>query len=189
MNEKKKIKKFLKIKLKIKIVLKKNYYMKTLHLNNVSGKYIDWINDFEIVKYTEQKFFKQTKNKIKKYIYEKLHSSTDLLLGIFFQQLHIGNIKLGNINWTHSTCDISFIIGDNKFLKKGIGTLAIRKMVNFAFKKLRLKKINAGYYSNNIASKKVLKKCGFVIEGKKRKNISFNGKRIDIILAGIFINE
>ena len=43
----------------------------------------------------------------------------------------------------------------------------MRRVVNFAIKNLKLHKINAGYYENNVGSKKVLKRCGFVVEGKK----------------------
>ena len=39
---------------------------------------------------------------------------------------HIGNIKLGPINWIHRYGDISLLIGDKDYWGKGIATEAIR---------------------------------------------------------------
>ena len=39
-----------------------NIQLKELNQKLVSDKYINWLNDYEITKLTEQKYFKHTKN-------------------------------------------------------------------------------------------------------------------------------
>jgi len=54
---------------------------------------------------------------------------------------------------------------------------------------LKLEKFTAGYYENNIASAKVLAKCGFKPEGEKRSEVIFEGRRINLILVGLVASE
>ena len=62
--------------------------------------------------------------------------------------------------------------------------MCIKKILQYAIEKYSIKKIKAQYYELNMASKKVLEKCGFVIEGTLIKEIEFEGKRINNILVG-----
>ena len=89
---------------------------------------------------------------------------------------HIGNIKLGPINWTHKTAIISYFIGRKEMWGKGYGSLAIKKICITA-KKKGIKKIKAEIYEMNKVSQKVLEKNGFKIEGKLSSGIIFNNKR------------
>ena len=69
----------------------------------------------------------------------------------------------------------------------GIGTKCVGALVAFANSKLSLQKFSAGYYENNLGSAKIFKKNGFLIEGRKRDEVIFEGKRVDIVLVGHFV--
>ena len=71
----------------------------------------------------------------------------------------------------------------------GIMTKVIDYLVNFSFKKLNLEKVTAGCYYNNLGSQKVLLKCGFKIEGIRKKQIIYDKKRIDALIFGILKNR
>jgi RimJ/RimL family protein N-acetyltransferase len=60
----------------------------------------------------------------------------------------------------------------------------VEAIVQYAVTELDLKKINSGYYENNVGSAKVLKKCGFVVEGYRIGQIIFENKRINQVLVG-----
>ena len=64
----------------MKILKKKKYKisLKLIKLSNITKSYVKWMNDYEVVKYTEQKFKKHTTADIKKFVKEKINSSTDL---------------------------------------------------------------------------------------------------------------
>ena len=172
----------------IKIKVDEQIFLKVLRLNDVSESYVEWLNDYEVTKFTEQKYFRHTLESTKTFVRQKDNSEGDLLFGIFFDGTHIGNIKLGPIRFDHMTAEVSYFIGEKKFWGKGIASKCVETVVHFAVIELGLKKINAGYYENNIGSAKVLEKFGFVVEGNKISDVIFEDKRINSVLVGYIYN-
>ena len=158
--------------------------LKVLTPKDVSDEYVNWFNDYEVVRYTEQTFVKHNKEGVIDFVKDKLNSNVDLLFGIFFDTRHIGNIKLGPIDFNHKVSDISFIIGDKKMWGKGVMTQVIDFVVGLAFNDVALDKVTAGAYANNIGSIKTLEKNGFIVEGRRVKQILFEGERIDGVIFG-----
>ena len=161
-----------------------NYKKITLRKLNltkdISKKYLTWMNDLEVHKYTEQKYIKHSKTKIRKFVKEKNKSKNEFLYGIFLKRnnlyTHIGNIKLGPVNFNHKFSNISYFIGEREMWGKGYTTLAIKEIIKIA-KKMGLKKLKAGLHEMNIGSKKVLEKNNFKLEGKMKSEIIYKGKR------------
>ncbi len=167
-----------------------NIELKELNRKLISDDYIKWMNNKKVIKFTEQRFVKNTKRKIVKFVDEKKKSKIEYLFGIFCVEkkiTHIGNIKLGPINNIHKYAEISYIIGNLEFQNKGFATQAIRKILVIAKKKFKLKKIIASVYSSNIASRKVLEKNNFKLEGIVKKKFIFNRKRLDQLIFGKLI--
>ena len=167
-----------------------NIELKELNRKLISDDYIKWMNNRRVIKFTEQRFVKNTKKKIIKFVDEKKKSKTEYLFGIFClerKKTHIGNIKLGPINNIHKYAEISYIIGNLEFQNQGFATQAIRKILVIAKKKFKLKKIIASVYSSNIASRKVLEKNNFKLEGIVKKKFVFNKKRLDQLIFGKLI--
>ena len=160
-----------------KIILKKLNIKK-----DISKKYQNWMNDYDVHKYTEQKYKKQSLLDIKNFVKEKNKSKKDFLFGIFLKDknknIHIGNIKLGQIDFIHKNAEISYFIGEKKLWGKGYATLAIKEIIKIA-KKKGIKKLKAGLYEMNIGSKRVLLKNGFKIEAKFRSEIIYKGRRFN----------
>tara|TARA_B100000989_G_scaffold294003_1_gene272273 strand:- start:590 stop:1111 length:522 start_codon:yes stop_codon:yes gene_type:complete len=157
----------------------------------VSKNYISWMNTKEIMKFTEQRFSNHTERKVKKFVSLKKNSKDEFLFGIFLilekNKIHIGNIKLGPINFIHKTAEISYFIGDKNYHNKGIGSLAIRDILIIAKKRFGLKKITAGVYSNNISSTKVLLKNKFKLEGTLKKQYQYKKTRVNGLIYGKYL--
>ena len=89
-------------------------FLKELTLKDISNKYIDWLNDYDVTKYTAQVNIKNNKTTIKKYINEILNSKNNYLYGIYIKEKsqinHIGNIKLGPIDYINKSSYISYFI-------------------------------------------------------------------------------
>ena len=162
--------------------------LKELNQKDITKEYCNWLNDYEVSKYTEQKYFVHNLNTVKKFVKEKKNSKLEFLYGIFLNYdhdyKHVGNIKIGPINNFHKNAEISYFIGNKKFWGKGITSLAIKKVLKICKKKFGIKKVIAGCYANNLGSIKVLKKNKFVQEAKLKNHIIFEGKRIDQYIFG-----
>ena len=167
-----------------------NIQLNELNQKLVSEKYINWMNDYEITKLTEQRFSKHTKKSTIKFVNEMKKSKIEYLFGIFYvkkNKTHIGNIKLGPINNYHKFAEISYLIGDTNFQNRGFATEAIKQILILAKKKYKLSKIIATTYSNNFTSRKVLEKNKFKLEGIIKKKFLFNKKRLDQLVFGRLI--
>ena len=170
--------------------LKKIKLIKLNPKKDISEKYLGWMNDPEVQEYTEQKFAKHSLANIRKFVEEKNSSKYEFLYGIFIVKktfkIHLGNIKLGPINFTHKRAAISYFIGDKELWGKGYATQAIKEITKIA-KKMGLKKLKAGLYEMNIGSKKILEKNNFKLEGKMKSEIIYKGKRYNSYWFGKII--
>lgn len=166
-------------------------FLKELNFKiDITAKYRDWLNDKKVNRYTEQRYKKHSISDVRNFVKEKSKSKNEFLYGIFIIRKnlkeHIGNIKLGPINFRHKNAEISYFIGERDLWGKGFATMAIKEVIKKARKK-RIKKLRAGFYENNIASKKVLIKNGFKVEGQFKSEAIYKGKRISIFWLGKII--
>ena len=165
----------------------KRIILKKLNLErDISKKYQNWMNDLEVIDFTEQKYKKHSLKDIKNFVNEKNKSKNEFLYGIFVKNtasIHIGNIKLGPVNWRHKFSDISYFIGEKNYWGQGYTTEAIKEIIKIA-KRKKIKKLKAGTNEKNIGSIKVLIKNGFKLEGKLKSEILYRGKRYAAHLFG-----
>jgi ribosomal-protein-alanine N-acetyltransferase len=162
-------------------------YLREVHLSDVNEDYHRWMNDSEVTQYLESRFYPNSVEKLRDYVISKLAEQDSIFLAITLKDgdRHIGNIKLGPINWNHKFGDIGIMIGDRANWGKGYATEAIKLLVDYAFRKLNLHKVTAGCYANNQGSLKAFKKAGFQTEAVRKKHFFCNGKYVDGILLGI----
>lgn len=162
-------------------------YLKKLNPKiHANEEYLEWMNNLKVHKYTEQKYKTHRLEDIKKFIIDKNKSKNEFLYGIFLKKKHIGNIKLGPINFFHKIAEISLFIGNQTYTGKGYASLAVKQIINIA-KKKRIKKLKAGVYSINKKSIKLFSKLKFKKEGILVKDIIYNKKRYDSIIFGKLI--
>ena len=159
----------------------KKVTLKKLNLTkDISNRYLKWMNDLEVHRYTEQKYTKHSLVNIKKFVKKKNLSKNDFLYGIFLKRVnsntHIGNIKLGPINFIHKTAELSYFIGEKDLWGKGYANLAIKEIIKIA-KKMGLKKIKASLIAINKGSKKVLEKNNFKLAGIFKSELIYKNRR------------
>ena len=61
-------------------------------MSDVGKEYLKWMNDYEVTKFTEQRFKKHSLVDIKNFVKEKNKSKTEFLYGIFINIIHYINI-------------------------------------------------------------------------------------------------
>ena len=168
-----------------------NIYLREVNETDVTDNYYNWINDPEINQYLETRYFPRSKTNILDYVKHMDGLSNEVFFAICDKATnkHIGNIKLGPINWIHRYGDISLLIGEKDYWGKGLATEAIRLVTEFGFYTLNLHKIKAGCYENNHGSAKAFEKVGFVREGLLKKQWMVNGSLQDEILLGICFED
>jgi ribosomal-protein-alanine N-acetyltransferase len=75
------------------------------------------------------------------------------------------------------------------YWNQGYTSEAARRMIEFGFRELKLNRIYAGYFSDNIASRRVMEKAGMIYEGTLREHMERMGKFHDLGYCGILRRE
>jgi len=81
------------------------------------------------------------------------------------------------------SAEVGYWIGE-PFWGKGITTAAVALIVDYGFKTLGLQRIYASVFEGNIASQRVLEKCGFKLEGTLVKGAFKNNHYINDLRYG-----
>ena len=100
----------------------------------------------------------------------------------------IGNVGLDKVDYKCGTADLGIFIGEQENLSKGYGSEAIKLLVDFAFKELRLHNIMLTVYDMNERAQKAYQKCGFKEFGRRHEARFHDGKYHDIIYMEV-IND
>jgi [ribosomal protein S5]-alanine N-acetyltransferase len=80
--------------------------------------------------------------------------------------------------------DIGVMIGNRDYWGRGFATAALRATCRHAFDRLGARKLVAGAMSPNVAVIKAFERIGFVIEGRLRQQLDFEGGHVDHVLLG-----
>lgn len=169
----------------------KKICLRPITASDINRKYLSWLNDAEVTKYIETGQFPVTKKDLEAFYNELKKSKTDVMFAIIEKKTgsHIGNIKLGGINWVHRYTDLGIMIGDKKHWGKGCGAEACTLLLEYAFNRLNLNKVFLGIYATHTSAIKTYQKAGFRIEGKLKNMLIIDGKYTDKILMGILSSE
>ncbi|MGH8547157.1 MAG: GNAT family N-acetyltransferase [Methylococcales bacterium] len=157
--------------------------LREVRLSDVEGSYLQWMNDPEVLKYTESRFQSYSKKQLRAYV-AKINENPDFIFRAITLRdtgRHIGNIKLGPIDWNHRLGDVGFIIGAKDCWGKGYAAESIQLLAEYAFSSLKLHKLTAGCYVVNIAAIKTLKKAGFEQLPRGDKPYFSDGKPVDVV--------
>jgi len=106
------------------------------------------------------------------------------------QKKIIGGIGLHKVNKFQGKADVGYWLGQ-KYWRQGYGSEALMAILDFAFRKLKLRRLEAGIFAKNPSSGKLLRKFGFKLEGLRRKRLrsKANGKIHDEEIYGLLKQE
>mgnify|MGYP001209666659 CR=1 FL=1 len=140
----------------------------------ISKKYISWLNDKNLMKYSENRYKKHTKLSCKKYLnnFNKTHNKFFAIIDTDNSD-HIGNIT-AIIDKKNNTADIGILIGKKN---RGYGQIAWKTMMNYLFK-INIRKITGGCMRNNKAMIKIFIKSKMNFEYIKKKHFLYDKKKL-----------
>ena len=161
--------------MKKKIKITKNIYLRLLNIHDINENYLNWFKDNEIKNYIEFHRFKSLKQ-LKKYFLEIKKKKYLLFYGIFYKNLHIGNIKFENIYDNSDKAGFGILIGNKKFRNKGYGKIIISFALEYINNKYKIKEFIISANEKNLLAKKLYQNLGFVVFKKKDNKIHFKLK-------------
>jgi ribosomal-protein-alanine N-acetyltransferase len=166
-------------------------YLRPLGREDLSGPYSAWMNDPEVTCYMESGIFPSTTEDLEKFFRDVTGSRNQVILAVVDKKTHqhIGNVKLGPIDWVHRRAHFGILIGEKKFWGKGVGAEATRLIVEYAFGRLNLNRVGLGVYAEHQAAVRCYEGVGFKIEGRLRQDLFHHGEYKDRLWMGLLRSE
>jgi RimJ/RimL family protein N-acetyltransferase len=152
--------------------------------SDITPEYISWLNDPEVVRYSNQRFIKHTEATCRAY-WKSFRGTPNLFLSIRNQpnDLPVGTMT-AYISLPHGTVDIGILIGKKSVWGTGIGQDAWDTLVNWYIEQRRIRKVTAGTLSSNQAMIRIMEQSGMQCEAIRPKQEVFEGVPLDIHYYG-----
>ncbi|MFC1992250.1 GNAT family N-acetyltransferase [Chloroflexota bacterium] len=162
-------------------------YLRGLEREDLEGNYFQWLNDYEVTRLLASGTFPNSREAMEEYLTRMRTSGRDIFFAIVEKETdrHIGNLRVGDIDWIRRTASIGQLIGEKDCWGKGYGTEALKLAVEYCFNRLNLHKIVEAAASSATAAIKYMEKLGFVLEGTLRKEAFIDGEYQDALRYGL----
>lgn len=101
----------------------------------------------------------------------------------------LGLVSLVSVNQMSQSAELHIMIGDKENQGKGIGSFAVKEMLNHAFFNMNLNRVELTVIENNKRAIHLYEKNGFVYEGRKRKLRYKGGKYMSMLIYDVLRND
>ncbi|MEK7613214.1 MAG: GNAT family N-acetyltransferase [Patescibacteria group bacterium] len=141
-----------------------NIYLRPLVEDDFNDRYLTWFKDAEVTRFLEARNI--TREDAIKHLHDGEDGKNWRLYAICEKatERHIGNIKIGPIDWKNGVSDLVTVIGERDAWGKGYAREAIKRGMEIAFDELHIRKLSASIVSGNTGSIKAYTAAGFTVE-------------------------
>ncbi len=150
----------------------------------ITLEYVSWLNNPEVVKYSEQRHKKHSKQSCKEY-YQSIQKNGHHFWAILNNQTskkHIGNLT-AYIDKNNLIADMAIMIGDLSFQGQGYGREAWMLACEYLLESKEIRKVTAGTMAINKPMLKIMEFSGMQQEGIRSQHFLVNGKPVDLIFV------
>jgi ribosomal-protein-alanine N-acetyltransferase len=162
---------------------KTSIVLRALTPEDVTERYLSWFRDDEVTKFLSARNL--TREEVIEYLEYGRCTGEYQMLAVCekITGLHIGNVKVGPIDFQNQTSDLVTVIGDRGFWGKGLATQAISMGSALAFASYGLRKLCGSIISENVGSIKSYTRAGWHVEGIRKHQYLIGGKLLDEIFV------
>lgn len=155
----------------------------------VTDTYVSWLNDPEIVRYSENRYRTFTLEGCRDFA-KSFDGSPHHLWAIVRTDAdqHIGNIN-AYVDANNRLADVGIIIGDRSCWGGGYGLEAWQTVCHWLLNEGRIRKVTAGTLDTNIGMKRIMEKSGMVPDGRRTRHYINDSVEVDIVYGAIFAHS
>lgn len=148
--------------------------------DDVDDRYVGWLNDPAVVRYSEQRHRRHTIESCRDFVASIDHTHSHLW-AISVEGRHIGNISAYRDRY-NGTAEVGMLIGETAVWGSGYGREAWGAVCDWLLAgKSRM--VTAGTMAENKAMIRIFKSTGMIINGYRPGYFLLDGKPVDMITA------
>lgn len=156
---------------------------------DISVEYISWLNDPEVVKYSNQRFVRHTRESCLRY-FQSFEGSPNIFISV---RRSDNDSALGTmtayVSPRHQTVDIGILIGSRAMWGGGFGQDAWNTLLNWFTKQSGIRKLTAGTMRCNAGMVKLMERSGMTLEAIPPAQELLDGVPQDMVYFGKFIGH
>lgn len=156
----------------------------------LTTRYVGWLNDPMVVRYSEQRHKKHTLESCRQY-WQSFIDSPHIFWAMTAIEPplgHIGNMN-AHIDTTNSVADVGILIGERTVWGKGYGLEAWVAVCNYLLCDVGIRKVTAGTIAANKGMIRIMEKADMVADGRRIRQCMVDGIEVDIIHTALFGNK
>ena len=151
---------------------------------DITEAYIGWLNDAEVVRYSNQRFVQHTRASCERY-FASFEGSANLFVSLGVMGGAGAEQAVGTLtayrSLPHGTADIGILLGARTAWGQGLGLEAWQVLTDWLITSPGLRKITAGTLACNRAMLAVAERSGMQREGVRRAHEVVDGVPTDIV--------
>jgi len=153
---------------------------------DVTGQYVAWLNDADVVRFSNQRFVTHSLESCNRY-FASFSGGDNLFLSIrdAADDRAVGTMTVYR-SLPHQTADIGIMIGDRTTRGKGYGTEAWRLVVEWLAGSGELRKITAGTMQCNLGMIHLMERAGMTLEAVRKEQELLEGMPMDLVYYARF---
>lgn len=155
---------------------------------HVNASYIGWLNDPNVVTYSNQRFISHTPETCLHYLqsfagtHNRFYAIEELATGQMLGTLTV------YANLHHHTADIGILIGTQQHWGQGLGQEAFELALRALASSGQIRKITAGTMACNVGMVKIMERSGMHLEATRKAHELLDGQPVDVLYFAKFLN-
>jgi RimJ/RimL family protein N-acetyltransferase len=162
----------------------KTLFIEPFSETHLDLRYVHWLNDPEVVRFSQQSQHIHTLETCRKY-WLSFQGTPNFFWAIVSKDPNLGHI--GNMNayldQENLDANLGILIGERNAWGLGLGSEAWSGVCDYLFRNLDIRLISAGTLSVNHAMLGIMKKSGMQEYGLRIRHSFVDGKPVDIVNA------
>jgi [ribosomal protein S5]-alanine N-acetyltransferase len=155
----------------------------------VSGEYVSWLNDREVVRFSNQRFRSHTADSAREYIASFAGTSNSFLaIRLAESDRMIGSMTVYAAD-QHGTADMGILIGDRTCWGQGYGLEAWSALMAELFVSRALRKVTGGAVRPNVGMLHIMERSGMHLEAVRSRQEIVDGAEEDVLYFARFIDR
>jgi RimJ/RimL family protein N-acetyltransferase len=160
--------------------------LKPFLVADINDAYIGWLNDKNVMKFSNQRFFEHSMESCLRY--QASFQGTD---NLFVSIRSLSDDKLigtltAYVASNHGTVDVGIMIGDSTLWGMGYGLDAWITMTNWLLGRKGIRKLTAGTLACNLGMIKLMERSGMVLEATRKSQEIVEGSPVDMLYYAKF---